>query len=85
MTFGTVSGIVALITGLRVVERLKGMDLPEIGSVGLGDVAGTIIRDAQIRFDAAALVTIEAELLVMTVHTILPCSAGKKTVLSHLI
>jgi hypothetical protein len=85
MTFGAVSGIVALSAGLRVVERLKGMDLPEIGSMGFGDVAGTIIGDAQIRCDAAALVTVEAELLVMTVHTVLPCSAGEKTVLSHLI
>lgn len=85
MTFGAVSCIVALRAGLRVVQRLKRMDFPEIRSVGFGNIAGTIIRDTQIRCDAAALVTVEAELLVMTVHTVLPCSAGKKTVLSHLV
>jgi hypothetical protein len=85
MTFGTISDVVTLITALRVVQHLNGMDLPEIGSVGFGDVAGDIIRNAQIRRNAAAFVTIEAELLVMTVHAILPRSAGKETVLPHLV
>ena len=85
MTFGTVSGIVALITGLWVVERLKGMDLPEIGSVGFGYGAGNIVRNAQIRCDAAAFVTIEAELLVMAVRAVLSGSACEEAVFPHLI
>ena len=85
MTLGTISDIMALSTGLRIVQRLKGMEFPEIGPVGFGYIAGTIIRDAQVRCDAAPLVAVKAELLVMTVNTVLPCSAGEKTVLSHLI
>ena len=85
MTLGAVFCIVAFSAGLRVIQHLKGMDLPEIGPVGFRNVAGDIIRDAQIRRDAAALVAIEAELLVVTVNTVLPRSPGEKTVLPHLI
>jgi len=85
MALVTVPDIVALITTLRIVQHLNGMDLPEIGSVGFGDIAGDIIRNAQIRRDTAAFMTIEAELLVMTVHTVLVCPAGEETVLPHLV
>jgi hypothetical protein len=61
------------------------MDLPEIGPVGLGHVARAIIRDAQIRINAAALVTVETELLVMTVRAILSGSACEEAVFPHLI
>jgi hypothetical protein len=61
------------------------MDLPEIGSVGFGDIAGDIIRNAQIRRNAAAFVAIETELLVMAVCAVPAGTAGKEAVLTHLI
>jgi hypothetical protein len=61
------------------------MDLPEIGPVGFGNVARAIIRDAQISINAAALVTVQAELLVMTVRAILSGSACEEAVFPHLI
>lgn len=85
VTLGTVSDIVALITTLRIVQHFNWMDLAEIGSVVFGDITGDIVRNAQIRRDAAAFVAIETELLVMTVHTVLVCPAGEETVLSHLV
>jgi len=85
MTLGTIPGVVTLIAALRIVQHLNGMDLPEIGSMGFGDVAGDIIRNAQIRRDAAAFVTIEAELLVVTINAVLSRPACEKTMLPHLV
>jgi hypothetical protein len=85
VALGTVSDIVALITTLRIIKRLNRMDLPEIGSVGFGDIAGDIIRNAQIRRNAAAFVAIETELLVMAVCAVPAGTAGKEAVLPHLI
>ncbi len=75
----------ATVAGLRIVQCLYGMDLPEIGPVGFGNVARTIIRDAQISINATALVTVQTELLVMTVRAILSGSACEEAVFPHLI
>lgn len=75
----------ASVAGLRIVQCLYGMDLPEIGPVGFGYVARAIIRYTQIRINAAALVTVEAELLIMAVRAVLSSSARKEAVFPHLI
>jgi hypothetical protein len=75
----------ALITGLRVVESLDGMDLPEIGSVGFRNIVCPVIRDAQVRVNAAALVAVEAELLIMAIHAVLSGSPGEKAMFPKLV
>jgi hypothetical protein len=85
MTFSAVPDVMALIAGLGIIERLDGVDLPEIGTMGLGNVVRPVVRDAQVRIDPAALVAVEAKLLVMTVRAVLSDPAGKEAVLPHLI
>ena len=85
VTLVAVPHIVALIAGLRVVERLDGMDLPEIRAMRLGNVVRPVVRDAQVSIDAAAFMAIKAELLVMAVRAVPARTTGEEAVLTHLI
>jgi hypothetical protein len=85
MALGAVSGIMALRAGLRVVERLDRMDFAEIRAMTTWDVTRPVIRNFQISIDAAAFVTVETELLVMTIHAVLVGPTGKEAVFPQLV
>lgn len=80
-----VPGVMTLIAGLRIVQRLDGMDLLEIRSMSTGNIVCPVVRDAQVRVDAASFVAVKAELLVVTVRAVPARATREEAVLPHLI
>jgi hypothetical protein len=85
VTLGAVPDVMTLITGLRIIQRLDGMDLLKIRTMGLGNIVRPVVRNAQVRIYAAAFVAVEAELLVMTVRAVPAGPSSEEAVLPHLI
>src|SRR6266511_331568 len=83
MTFITERLVMAAGTGLRIVERLDGMDEHKITAVTLGNVVSLEILFPQFDIHPAACMTLQTERLIMTISAVLPCLAGKCAMLAH--
>ena len=77
MALAAVLLVVAAGAGLRVVQRLQGMDLQPVTAVALGDIIPSIIVGRELRVDAAPLVTVEAVGLVMAFGAVFFALAGE--------
>lgn len=63
-------GIMATVTGTRVILCLDRMDLPEVCPVGFRHIVGSGGRGMQIPVNPASCVTVKAEGLLVTVLTV---------------
>ena len=75
MAGGAVFLVMAAVAGLRIVQRLDGMDVDKIAAVTLGYIVPTEGGHGKVRVDAAPLVAVEAEGLIVALGAVVvrPC------------